>query len=215
MPRLAGRYGVILGATLLSLLAVIVMPGGRRDEAIALALQGLLLALTLRVVGKDRRGRLAAVAVAVAASITVLGLVSDVPRWSIVAASTIFLVTTITLTARGAIAELRARGVTAPVVAAALAIYLLTGLLFATIIGAVAVGTDTPFFAQGTDGAPADRVYFSFITLTTTGYGDLTPATPVGRALAVGEVLLGQIYLVTVVAMLVGNLRGNRHEQPR
>ena len=51
-----------------------------------------------------------------------------------------------------------------------------------------------------------DRVYFSFSTLTTTGYGDFTAATSLGHALAVVETLVGQLYLVTVIAILVGNL---------
>ena len=44
------------------------------------------------------------------------------------------------------------------------------------------------------------------MTITTTGYGDLTPATDLGRSLAIAEALTGQIYLVTVVAAIVGGL---------
>ena len=47
--------------------------------------------------------------------------------------------------------------------------------------------------------------YYSFTTLTTTGFGDLTPATPAGHALAVIEMLTGQLYLVTVIGLLIGN----------
>jgi voltage-gated potassium channel Kch len=54
---------------------------------------------------------------------------------------------------------------------------------------------------------PNDFLYFSFATLTTVGYGDLVAATDLGRSLAVSEALIGQIYLVTVVALIVGNLR--------
>ena len=64
-----------------------------------------------------------------------------------------------------------------------------------------------PFFAQQTHASSADYQYFSFITLTTTGYGDLTAAGNLGRAFAVLEALTGQIYLVTVVALLISNLR--------
>ena len=53
-------------------------------------------------------------------------------------------------------------------------------------------------------------MYFSFITMATVGYGDLTPRGGLGRALAVIEGLLGQIYLVTAVAALVGNLGQTR-----
>jgi len=64
-----------------------------------------------------------------------------------------------------------------------------------------------PFFAQGTDGTMAERVYFSYATLATLGYGDFTPADTTGQMLAVSEALLGQIYLVTVVALVIGRLR--------
>jgi hypothetical protein len=46
--------------------------------------------------------------------------------------------------------------------------------------------------------------------MTTTGLGDLTAATRVGRALAVLEMLIGQIYVVVVIGLLVGNVTGRR-----
>lgn len=52
-----------------------------------------------------------------------------------------------------------------------------------------------------------DFLYFSVITLTTVGYGDLTPATAVGRTIAMTEALVGQLYLVSVVAAVVGRWR--------
>ena len=64
----------------------------------------------------------------------------------------------------------------------------------------------TPFFAQGTDGTRPLRLYFSYVTLATVGYGDYTAAGNLGRALAVLEALTGQLYLVTVVAVVVTRL---------
>ena len=55
----------------------------------------------------------------------------------------------------------------------------------------------------------SQHVYYSVAVLTTTGFGDLTARTAPGRAMAVVEMLLGQLYLVTVIATLVGNLRHN------
>jgi Ion channel len=106
----------------------------------------------------------------------------------------------------GLLRLVRSRGVTVQAVAGALAIYLSVGLLFAAVIGFVARVDHAAYFAQGTDGSSSDRVYFSFTVLTTTGFGDFTAATSVGRALAVVEMLLGQIYLVTVIGILVGNM---------
>ena len=92
----------------------------------------------------------------------------------------------------------------------ALCVYVLLGLMFAFFYGTVAVLGDGDFFAQGTDGDRSVRVYFSFVTLATVGYGDYTAAHDVGRTLAIVEGLSGQLYLVTVIALLVSRI-GFRH----
>ena len=56
-------------------------------------------------------------------------------------------------------------------------------------------------------------MYYSFITLTTTGYGDFVPAADVTRMIAVTEALLGQVYLVTIVALLVSNVGSTRRRR--
>jgi voltage-gated potassium channel Kch len=68
----------------------------------------------------------------------------------------------------------------------------------------------SPFFVQTRDPTTADYLYFSFITLTTVGYGDYTAAGGFGRAAASVEALLGQIYLVTVVATIVSGMVNRR-----
>jgi len=90
----------------------------------------------------------------------------------------------------------------------AVCVYVLIGLMFTFVYGAAAAIGSGPFFAQGTDGTTSLRVYFSYVTLATLGYGDYTPAGNFGHTVAVVEALLGQLYLVTVVALLVGNLSG-------
>jgi voltage-gated potassium channel Kch len=87
-------------------------------------------------------------------------------------------------------------------------------MLFAFVYGAIDRLADDPFFS-GADEATISRcLYFSFTTLTTVGYGDLVAASNLGRTLAIFEALLGQIYLVTVVSLIVSNLgrpaRGER-----
>ena len=75
-----------------------------------------------------------------------------------------------------------------------------------------------PFFASQERETRSDYMYFSFITMATVGYGDLTPRGGLGRALAVTEGLFGQVYLVTAVAALVGNIgrvRVPRHGRDR
>jgi hypothetical protein len=95
-------------------------------------------------------------------------------------------------------------------ISGALCIYLLIGMLFAFIFNAIALLGDPPFFSNGSDGTDFERLYFSYVTLATLGYGDYTAGTTLGRSLAVGEVLTGQLFLVTAVALIVGLLVSNR-----
>ena len=69
---------------------------------------------------------------------------------------------------------------------------------------------DSPFFVQTTRPTTANFLYFSFVTQTTVGYGDFTAAGGLGRTLAVLEALTGQLYLVTVIAVLVSRLGSPR-----
>jgi hypothetical protein len=66
----------------------------------------------------------------------------------------------------------------------------------------------TPFF--GTDEPTTTAMYYSLVTITTLGYGDYTAATALGRLLSTMEALVGQVYLVTFVAMIVGLLIQSR-----
>ena len=93
--------------------------------------------------------------------------------------------------------------VTEQTVLAVVCIYVLFGLIFALLIFGVSGVHDSQFFVQNPDPTLADFVYFSFVVLTTLGFGDLTPATDTGKAMVSFEALLGQIFLVTVVSRLV------------
>ena len=99
-------------------------------------------------------------------------------------------------------------------VGGAISVYILIGMVFVFVYGIIAVLGSGAFFAQGTDGTRAIRVYFSFVTLATVGYGDYTPAGNLGHTLAIVEALIGQLYLVTVVAVVVTRL-GHGHREPR
>lgn len=96
--------------------------------------------------------------------------------------------------------------VTLQTVLGALCLYLLAALFFAFLYSAMDALSRDAFFAGEANSRAIDYVYFSFSTITTTGYGDLTPAPDLGRMFAVTEALVGQLYLVTVVAVLVGRL---------
>ena len=104
-------------------------------------------------------------------------------------------------------ASIVAKGeVNAQSVTGAICIYILLGLIFMYVYGAVATLGDGSFFVQG-DGTRSLRLYFSYVTLATIGYGDYTAKGDLGHTLAVVEALIGQLYLVTVVALLVARLR--------
>jgi hypothetical protein len=93
----------------------------------------------------------------------------------------------------------------------AVCVYVLIGILFTFVYGAAAALGSGPFFAQGTDGTTPLRLYFSYVTLATLGYGDYTAAGNFGHTVSVLEALFGQVYLVTVVALLVGNFSRATH----
>ena len=93
-----------------------------------------------------------------------------------------------------------------PMVLGALSVYLLFGLAYSYVFSLIAAIQGVPFFVQANADNPTNFIYFSYVTMTTVGYGDYTAATDVGRIIAVSEALLGQLYLVSVVALLVGNL---------
>ena len=98
-------------------------------------------------------------------------------------------------------------------VAASLCVYLLAGLFFAYVFKIIDI-VDGHFFVQRVSTGPTDFVYYSFTTLTTLGYGDLSSRLNVGKMLSVSEALLGQLYLVSVVALLVGNIGRARRPEP-
>jgi Ion channel len=119
----------------------------------------------------------------------------------------------------GVVRSLRARQtVTLEAVFGVLSVYLLIGMFFAYVYGAIDRLGSGPFFAQEVSATVARCIYFSFTTLATVGYGDLTASSNLGHTLSVSEALVGQIYLVTIVSLIVANLgRGrrpaNRHSE--
>ncbi len=91
-----------------------------------------------------------------------------------------------------------------------LCVYLLLALIFAALAQVAAAfqyGQDE--FVRGVDGppSPSDLLYFSVITLCTVGYGDIAPVSQLARALVVVESLVGQLYLVSIVAAVIGGWR--------
>jgi hypothetical protein len=98
---------------------------------------------------------------------------------------------------------LQHRRVTHETVLGALCAYVLLGLLFAFVFLAVDEFRETRFFTQAGEHTQAEYLYFSFVVLTTLGFGDLTPSAGLPQALTALEALLGSVFLVTLVARLV------------
>lgn len=108
----------------------------------------------------------------------------------------------------GAYRSMKQDGVTLGVVFGAIANYLLIAVGFAVIYAITSDIETAPFFAGMKVmkfGYFPDFMYFSVVTQSTVGYGDFVPATGAGRAFASVQALMGQLYLVSVVAIVVGN----------
>jgi hypothetical protein len=85
----------------------------------------------------------------------------------------------------------------------AISVYTVLGILFTFAYGTVERIQGSPFFEGVPHPSGSDFIFFSYTTLTTTGYGDLVPGGQPGRMLAGLEMMIGQIFLVTLVAGLV------------
>ncbi|MGZ8751957.1 MAG: potassium channel family protein [Acidimicrobiia bacterium] len=209
--RLPGyRFGYVLFLLLVTFVFLAAAPTGDWVRSVTVVLEGLTLVAALFA------ARVRHVFIQGALVVAVLGLIASVAT------------TGTTINADGAVAVLdlllvgaapvaiassiiKRRVIDIHTVLGAICIYVLLGMLWAFLYTAISEMTSDPFFAQQATASTADFLYFSFVTLTTVGYGDLTATGGFGRAVAVLEALLGQIYLVTVVALLVSNLSRRRN----
>ena len=116
-----------------------------------------------------------------------------------------FVVVCLLLLAAGAIlrAVLMETEVGFRTILGAISVYTILGLLFTFLYAAMDHVQSAPFFGSGVSVNGGDFLFFSFTTLTTTGYGNLVPAAQPGKMFAGLEMLMGQIFLVTLVAGLV------------
>lgn len=97
--------------------------------------------------------------------------------------------------------------VNAASVSISLVVYLFLGLIWSMAYQFVENVSPDSFYGLG-DAPRRELLYYSFVTLTTLGYGDIGPAAPVARSLAITEAIVGQLYLVVLVASLVGMFLG-------
>lgn len=217
LARLAARtsdsYGLLL-ALLLVDYVLLSLVTGRWIGLIAGVPLSLTLLLAMRTSGAHRRGVRAAQVTVVL--VLALGLANGIAAFTAgEAVVTLVLSAVLAATPYVIVRRILAHPtVSAETILGAVCVYILIGLFFAMLYTGIArtlptiYGTPLPkahwFLAQPPAvHPPSNYLYLSFVTMTTVGFGDLTPLTNLARSIVVLEALTGQIFLVTLVARLV------------
>jgi ion channel len=206
--RSAHSYGLVLGQIIIVFVFTSVAPNSPWADSTLVLLQSLTLVTALWTSGvaqADSKVSIGLVAFATASALALLIFGGTVFEAIVLVLAGLLTIATIATVALGIVDQGQAN---VKAVTGAVCVYILIGLLFVFMYGLIAVVSSGDFFAQGTDGSRSLRLYFSFVTLATLGYGDYTPAHELGRTLAIVEALFGQLYLVTVIAVLVSRMRG-------
>jgi hypothetical protein len=151
---------------------------------------------------KARTVRVALVLSVLTVALAAIGAAADNHDWLNLA--TLIQVSLLTV----AMAAVLRRVVMAPEVGSrtilgALSVYAVLGILFTFLYGVIDRVQGGPFFEGHAHPASSDFLFFSYTTLTTTGYGNLVPGGQPGRLVSGLEMMAGQIFLVTLVAGLV------------
>lgn len=212
------RYGVALTLLLVSMIYIIAMPEGGWQRLLALVLQVAALHATLTAAGTDRKLRppyavLFGLAIAIG---LILELVGDGASAGYMR-TVILIIVTVTIPAVGFGVMRQVRegvSITVHTMVGVLCVYLLMATFFAYLFAAIGEIGGAAFFSQGAQWNDlGSYLYYSLTTITTVGMGDLSPATALGRSLTAAEALIGQIYLVTIVAVIVSNIGRKRGDK--
>ena len=203
------NFIVPVSATAIAIIYMIVVGDSTTARLIGVLLTTAAILFTLHAADMKASSRHLATAVMIAAALlssygTAAGKDAIHAAGNILAAAPILFAAVMVLRW---IARQARKQINLQAVIGAVLVYLLIGLMFSWVIGAVSdLEPSLQYFCTQASVTNSDRVYFSFSTITTTGFGDFVPCTQVGHALAVTETVFGQVYLVTIVALLVGNL---------
>jgi hypothetical protein len=215
--RLRGThsYGIVLALLVVQFVLFSAAGDALWVRVAGTVLSAAILVLTYLTSGVQPRHRhvveLAAVtcAVAAAASVTVGG---NTARGIAALLSLLLIISAVGAIVRGIgvqpVVNLRT-------VLGALCVYLMIGFFFAYAYAAIGAFSEEPFFTNGREESLAHFLYFSYVSQTTTGFGDFTADTNLGRTVTVVEVLFGQLYLVTVLALVVANIGRERRVRLR
>jgi hypothetical protein len=204
------RYWLLLVSILASFAVLGAVPPTDAQQIVVSVLLGTSVLLALWTAGVSRRLiALGALVASVVIALTVVRAISGgIGEGTSRAMNALLVSLGPPAVGLGVVRTLRTRGeVTLEAVTGVLCFYILLGMVFAFVFGTVDKWGGDPFFAQDVPATVSRCLYFSFTTLSTVGYGDLTARSDLGHTLSVSEALLGQVYLVTVVSVIVSNLR--------
>jgi hypothetical protein len=208
------RFGVVLGLTVVSVVGLSFLDISDQNAGLSRSLGSLLaailvgttLATALRASGLSHRRQrvldivIGLVVLGYAATILLERSIGEFPG-SAAGVSGVIVTLSIVAPVVVVLRLLRHRRVTLATMLGAVSAYLLIGLAYFWLF--FAIGNKNHFFTTSPQPSPS-YMYFSLTTLTTVGYGDLTAQGYLGRLLANSEAVIGQVYLVTFVAMIVG-----------
>ena len=225
--RRTGRLTVLLAALVALLVVPAILPLGRASQMVVELLLTVTAVAAALEIGTSKAFLVLGASVAAAAVVAHLATwIWPGSRAGLVAAQFLVVVLFSLLIWRVGQDVVHARVVTADVLRGAVAIYLLLGLSWSFLyrmtdaldpkafsMPAVTVSSDTPT-ASGNLRRNETFLYFSFVTLTTLGYGDVTPRSRPARTLAWLEAMVGQLYIAVTVAGLVAlNVSHRRREE--
>jgi Ion channel len=202
ISTLGDRYGLVLVLLLVTYVLATALPARDWVAPVLTAIQGVTVVVALAASGvSDAHRRLAtgaaSLAVIIAAGAAVAGgRAGGVPALI----SAVLLCASLLAIIRRLVSHER---VTSQTLLGAMCCYVLFGLIYTFVFAAASRLTNEPFLSPAGSHSLSDYLFFSFTTLTTTGYGNLVPATGLGRALSMLEALTGQLFLVTVLSRLV------------
>jgi drug/metabolite transporter (DMT)-like permease len=204
------RYGMVLALIAVTYLVALVSSERHIATEGLIVLQLLTVYLVFGVSDSPRIRRVAGVAVVAAGLVSVLtssiGSFTD----SQVLLQLLYLLNILLYAVAPLVIlrhVLRRPEVDAESLVATFCAYVLIGMMFAFTYRFLGSVLPEPFFGTNGAGTLSQDLFFSFVTLTTTGYGDLVPAVEVGQTLAVAEALIGQLFLAGAVAKIVTGWR--------